>query len=761
MLKPVSIHRATHHTRKFLGVCLVSLLVLIFSGLKTAEAATYYWVTWNTYNFDGTTYTLTGTITTSGSTVTVTYTNTQGLSGYQLNGGSGGSTNYYSGGTDGASGTSPYTSATVSNRPNNVTIIRLSNAGAQTLTFSQPIANLAMAFVSLNGTAFSFDRNFDILSFGDSSDGGNACGYWGCGTATKASGSGSYPYVVSGTGEPHGTLHFPGSFSALTWTSGNENWHGFTVGIAGTASEVTSDTTPPTVTISPANGTTNVALASNVTITFNEEIRNLNDTPVTNSNVGSLITLKTDNASGTNIPFTATINSANTVITIDPTSNFSLDQVIYVSIGATVEDTFGNAISATNATFTTGASLPASSTFTDPRTKQDVVGNIEAWSNMAQRWAKLNLGAISYRFDWLRRNKDLFDKSHQGANISTTNPVANKLIKAVSGDKRPLALADAANFTQKYFFDKDQAISDAGSMLTDAALSQWLSPKQRITDSASAEDKPHWSWWTQGDILIGKVNGNSSTSPQRANDLQVFFGMDKPIREKHLLGFVAGLGKSNTDVGSSGSGVESDNYSLATYSIIKLPNAYTLETGLGYGHMQMDIVRLDSSQTLNGRRNADQLFGSIALHAKPLLYGKFSTTPYGRIEGTYTKLNGFSESGGTMALTFDKQTLATTMLFIGMDVEYAANIGSGRLKPFGKLEYGKNINRNSDVNMRYVVDTTDYRLTLASQASSIWRAVLGFDYQLKNGTSVSFAYSREEMSSGYLNGLKLKADVPF
>lgn len=756
MLTPVA-----HRRGKFLGSRLILLLLLVLGGTKAADAATYYWATWNTYNFDGTTHTLTGTIVTGGgTTVTVTYTNTQGLSGYQLGNGTGGTTNYYSGGTDGASGTSPYTSATVSNRPNNATIIRLSNSGAQTLTFSHAIANLAMPFVSLNGTAFSFDRNFDILSVGDSSDGGNACGFWGCGTATKTIGSGSYPYIVSGTGEPHGTLHFPGSFSAMTWTSGNENWHGFTVGIAGTASEITTDTTSPTVTISPANGTTNVALASNVTLTFNEEIRNLNDTPVTNGNVGSLITLKTNNASGADIPFTATIDAANKVITIDPTANFTLGQIIYVAIGATVEDTFGNAITATNATFTTGSSLTPTSAFEDPRTKKDVVGNAEAWSGLAQRWAQSNMSAITYRFDWLRRNKDVQKKSHQGALISTTNPIVNSLIKTVSNERKKISLLNVADLTHQYFYDKDQTLSDAKSTLADILFAQ-LAPDQKDEVPSEATSPEGWSWWTQGDIVIGKVNGNDVISQQRANDLHAFFGMDRPVSQNTRLGFVTGLGKSDTDVGSSGSGVDSDNYSFAAYSIFKLPSAQTLETSVGYGHMQMDIVRIDGSQTLTGSRNGNQLFGSIALHSVPFSYGKFSAMPYGKLEITHTKLKGFAETGGTMALTFDRQYLNTTMVFIGIDVEYATNFFNGRLRPFGKLEYGANISRNSDINMRYVADTTDYRLTLDQQASSLWRAMLGFDYQLKNNTSVSFTYSREEMSSGYLNSFKLKADIPF
>jgi hypothetical protein len=81
------------------------------------------------------------------------------------------------------------------------------------------------------------------------------------------------------------------------------------------------DTTAPTVTFSPANGDEDEAISDNITITFSEAVRNIDNTELTNSDLGSLITLKLNSASGDNVTFDATVNSDKTVITIDPTSN--------------------------------------------------------------------------------------------------------------------------------------------------------------------------------------------------------------------------------------------------------------------------------------------------------------------------------------------------------------------------------------------------------------------------------------------------------
>jgi len=113
-----------------------------------------------------------------------------------------------------------------------------------------------------------------------------------------------------------------------------------------------TDTTAPTVTFSHFNGSTGVAISDNIIITFSEAVRNIDNTEMTDSNINSLITLKLTNASGADITFDGTINGDKTVITINPISNLFYSQAVYVAIGATVEDSADNAITA-NATFTT------------------------------------------------------------------------------------------------------------------------------------------------------------------------------------------------------------------------------------------------------------------------------------------------------------------------------------------------------------------------------------------------------------------------
>ena len=210
-------------------------LTLMSTG---AFAVPYYWTDWTGSDLDpGAGFQAQGSMTTPTSTIGVTYTNARGVGFYQATGG----TDYY---TNRGAGTSPYESTLVDNRPTGTDIIALQYAGSQTPSFTEAIANPVFAFVSLNFNGYGFDQDFEILSVGG--EGGNACGYWGCGGITKSIvdlGGGRFEYQLNasnvGGSEPHGTIRFLGAFSTLTWRSqSNEYWNGFTVGVQGTAAEV-------------------------------------------------------------------------------------------------------------------------------------------------------------------------------------------------------------------------------------------------------------------------------------------------------------------------------------------------------------------------------------------------------------------------------------------------------------------------------------------------------------------------------------------
>jgi hypothetical protein len=224
---------------RILNLTATFAIALFFVGSPAQAAINVFWTDWTSGDFSSG-FTGQGTITTSSSTVNVTYNNPQGILFFQTSGG----TDYFQNGPGNGgrnAATSPYTSDVhVANIPTAGEMIALQFAGNQTLTFSEAIANPVFSYVSLNGNGYAFNRDFEILSFGDGTV--NSPGFWGAGTSFKNIvdlGGGNFEYQLLGTGEPHGTIRFTGAFSTVSWRSlSNEVWNGFTVGVQGTAVEV-------------------------------------------------------------------------------------------------------------------------------------------------------------------------------------------------------------------------------------------------------------------------------------------------------------------------------------------------------------------------------------------------------------------------------------------------------------------------------------------------------------------------------------------
>ena len=138
------------------------------------------------------------------------------------------------------------------------------------------------------------------------------------------------------------------------------------------------DIRAPEIVFDPLNGSVDVALNTNITLTFDEYSRHINNDEITDTSVDALLRLKTPTHNGTDIPFEATIDADKKVITIDPSDNFEYAQTIWVGIGESVEDSLNNTIFSAAAYFVTTDTnrAPVINTYTDQTTIEDVAINL-------------------------------------------------------------------------------------------------------------------------------------------------------------------------------------------------------------------------------------------------------------------------------------------------------------------------------------------------------------------------------------------------
>ena len=463
----------------------------------------------------------------------------------------------------------------------------------------------------------------------------------------------------------------------------------------------TADKLPPTVDIE-AVITASIATNSDITFTFSEAVRNLDDSALTNSNVGSLMTLKDTDANGADIPFVATINSAKTIITIDPVSNFTSKQKIYAAIGATVEDFENNVIPASSKTFTAEF---LKEDLENPFNEKDVVALIDAQREISKRFIEQSSYAVLNRMEWLRRNRDVNNLSEQG-------------IKFIFGDETFTDIATAFTFDKYINRTKDLFHNN-------------------------------WAFWSEGTVTLGEKDNTSLASLQEIQTTGITVGIDKKISDKKMYGFAFRVGHDNVDIGTADTNLKTDMFSLSTYATLPFNNNTFIDTHIGIGGLKIDSRRNHTAGNLEGNRNGKQVFGSF-VYGGEFVKKDLNISPYGRVDLGYTILDEYLDSGKISALKYNEMKVETAKSSFGFLINNSLEMDNYKLKPFGRLEYGKGSVVSNDTIVSYYTayPDTNYTYKGINEHSDNYRIGVGADLDIGKNWFYSGSFERNEQIDG-------------
>ena len=557
------------------------------------------------------------------------------------------------------------------------------------------------------------------------------------GTISNFSATSSTVYTATFTPTSSGATTINVAGATFTDAAGNNN-------TAATQFSWTYDGTVPAITITAAevvSGASSDNTSLSLTFTSNKATTNFAASDITVTN-------------GTISNFSAT---SSTVYTATFTPTAPGVTTINVAAGTFTDSSGNNNIASTQFTWTFGIT---------PNTKADVVGIVKASTNTMINFTKMSQRSVDTRLSWLNNNKNLAKKSRQGVKVALANPYLNELVNGTSkglGDKKfsdiSILMADYAKKSSTSDITSDIKINAfklaMGELKKQANITNNLHP---TSDKVFGD----WSVWSDGEIRIGKFNSSSSLSNQEFDSFGISLGMDRTYWGNGVLGFSLTIGKDDIDIGSVGSKVTSDNLSFAVYSRFNEINLPPIETSVGIGKTKMSNRRIDGSQSLSGDRDVNMIFGSVKIYSKPYTEEKITFTPYGQLQVAYIELESYSESGGSFALTYNNQYLNRGMASLGTEMIYNVHLLEGRLKPFSSLEYGYDFTQKSDVNMRYVGDSTNYNLGIDKLAASNWLARIGANYDLQDKVTASLTYEfTQAVNAGQTNALRFQLNAKF
>ena len=330
---------------------------------------------------------------------------------------------------------------------------------------------------------------------------------------------------------------------------------------------------------------------------------------------------------------------------------------------------------------------------------KDILGSIESQTTTAKNIVIHTTTPVLNRMYWLRRHRTSDKLSHQDIKFNFSNSMMASLVKLI--------------------------------------------PASSKTNDALDKLSSQWSFWSEGSISVGSVGDTFFSSSKEINSNGVTIGMDKKISENKLYGYAFRYGNDKVDVGTSGTNLDTDAYSLSIYGTFPHDDKKFVEGIFGASKLYTYNERKTATNTYTGERGGVQAFGSIN-YLTTYSKDNFNITQNARIDLSLTELQTYEESGAA-SLVYNKQLIETGMVSTGFSISDIIDYDTFTFKPNGGLELGLDFSPSSDATYRYRNETKEYTKSIGQDTINL-RGNIGFDLITENGFSLMTIYERNQFS---------------
>ena len=518
-------------------------------------------------------------------------------------------------------------------------------------------------------------------------------------TSGQVIGSGTSQIVVTPSSDFDGSTEY---YVLIDATAFDDVDSGSYAGISSTtALSFTTANTVPTLSSSvPADNATSVAVDSTIVLNFSESV-DAESGNITIKKTSGNSTVETIDVTGGQVT-----GSGTSQITVTPSSDFDSETEYYVLIDATAFDdsesgSYAGISSTTALSFTT-----TDTTASDPFEDKTVVALVEAQTDVPKRIIQNVSTPIFNRLQWLRNYNEDRELFSQGIKFIFSNPILASISKVV-----PVALTD------------DEEIEEE-------------------------EIDTTWSFWSEGSVSIGKVGDTTSSHSKDINTTGITIGLDNKVSDRYLYGYTIRYTKDDVDVGTPGTSLDTNAYSLSTYASFLTGESKFIEGIFGFSKLDLKNVRKSGSNTLYGDRDGTQLYGSIN-YSTVLNRNNLNISPNIRLDISQTYLKEYSETG-TDALSYDDQTIKNGALYSGVNLNNVFKFNNINLIPNAGIELGLDFSPSSDASITYVSDpNTSYMRSIDQQKSKSGKVKLGLDIITQTGFSLSTLYERNQSENSH------------
>ena len=338
--------------------------------------------------------------------------------------------------------------------------------------------------------------------------------------------------------------------------------------------------------------------------------------------------------------------------------------------------------------------------------EEDTVSNAGAQVDVAKQIINQNSSVIFKRFDWLRRNEGNNNLNTNNINLNINNPILSALSDTLKN-----------TFNQKY---------------TKASVK-----KKKETRS----NFKNLSFWSHGDISIGRTGDKATTTPQTLKVGGLMFGVDKKLKNNKFVGAALRYGQGNThNKTSDGFKLDSESLTLNLYSTNQLDSKLNLNTLLGLSLLKID--QLNSSDQVTGNRNGKQLFTAINMNSDSG-YGEFNIRPTGGFMFGITSLSSYTDfNTSSVQDIYDTLVFNTGNITAGLKFDKLVEKTDFNLFRNGSIEYIQDLSSNIGYTVKSHSDLTSQRKSVKRHSLHNLKVNFGMESVTESGHTFGLNFER-------------------
>ncbi|WP_417521964.1 autotransporter domain-containing protein [Marinobacter sp.] len=237
-----------------------------------------------------------------------------------------------------------------------------------------------------------------------------------------------------------------------------------------------------------------------------------------------------------------------------------------------------------------------------------------------------------------------------------------------------------------------------------------------------------WGAFVNGNIGIGKSKDTSSRPSYDQDGYGLTFGLDYRFSDTVVLGAAAGVSKSDTDFTSMQGHQDAQSISLISFgNYYPVDNLYVDGFAM-WTEGDMDINRrVDVAmvkQDLASDTKSRQLTAATSVGYE-FNYQSWQSTVYGRLQYSDLDIEGYTETGGSMALTVKEQNTNSFTSAMGARINHTFSWNRGVIIPSIDLEYVKENNKKYNISNNFANAATAGNFSISADESDTEYMSLG------------------------------------